>query len=53
MKMPVEFCCNNLKGNRLQFEVDYKRNLKGVGNLGFECINFDHNMKNRLQPTLV
>jgi len=51
--MAAEFCRNNLKGNGLRFDDDYKKNLKGVGHLDFECINFDHNIQYRLQPTLI
>ena len=52
-KMPAEFCHNYLKWNRRRFEDDYKKNLKGVGYLDFECIKLDHNMQHRLQPTLI
>jgi len=51
--MPTEIWRNNLKGNRRRFEDDYEKELTGVGYMDFECINLDHNMQYRLQPTLV
>jgi hypothetical protein len=43
--MPADFCRNTVKGNRRTLDDDYKKNLKVVEYVDFECTNLDQNIR--------